>query len=303
MVSERGQSSNGSSAQAEEWILGVSFVDEPEWLKSWRIETGKALGLCKVSKFTGKYWSQWKNAILLNLQSVGLHIILQRNFVLTANSKPESRAQFNAACVLVQNFLVDHLSNELNSDLAGCAGAREMWIKLLDTYENTGIDAWTHIFDSWGAHYQGNMPLEQYIREEEDFRERLKALGKDFGEDMRVHYLTKGLNQTFIVQARLYKSIGKSYDWMVAEFRSMALQEEKRPGGSKPQANVTGQRPKQRPQKRCYKCGDHHSSTTCSAVVVYNADKTIKPLCFNCREHGHYAKDCPKKTALAGASS
>jgi hypothetical protein len=36
---------------------------------------------------------------------------------------------------------------------------------------------------------------------------------------------------------------------------------------------------------------------------VYDADKRIKPLCFNCREHGHIAKDCPKKTGQSGPSN
>jgi hypothetical protein len=176
-----------------------------------------------------------------------------------------------------------------------------MWVKLLDTYENQGIDAWTHIFESWGSHFQNNTPLEQYIREEEDYRERLKALGKDFGEDMRVHYLTKGLNPKYKLQAGLYKSIGKSYDWMVAEFRSMALQEGKQPRAGNPQANYTDQRKKK--IKRCFKCGESgHSPSTCSATVLYDSNKQILPLCFNCREHGHLAKECPKKTGGAGGA-
>jgi hypothetical protein len=190
----------------------------------------------------------------------------------------------------------------MNSDLSGCAGVRDMWVKLLDTYENQGIDAWTHIFESWGAHFQNNMTLEQYIREEEDFRERLKALGKDFGEDMRVHYLTKGLNPKYKIQAGLYKSIGKGYDWMVAEFRSMALQDGKQPRAGNPQANFADQR-KKKGGKRCFKCGDlGHSPTTCDAPILYDSNKQILSLCFNCREHGHIARECPKKKGGAGGA-
>jgi hypothetical protein len=110
-----------------------------------------------------------------------------------------------------------------------------------------------------------------------------------------VHMLTKGLIPKYQVQAGLYRSVGQSYDWMVAEFRSMALQTSKKPGGGNPQANYGEQR-KRKPVKRCMKCGEiGHSPNTCSATLVYDSNKQLMPLCFTCREHGHMSRDCPKR--------
>jgi hypothetical protein len=290
--------------EAEEWEFGVSLVEESDWLRTWRLDTGKALALSKVFKFSGKYWLQWKNSVLSTLRGVGLDILVTKSWKLVTQSSVKSAMQFSAASTIVRNFLIDHMSTDQSSDLAGCSDVREMWVKLLNTYENKGIDQWTHIFESWGAHVQGNSTFEQYVREEEEFRERLKSLGKNFGEDIRVHYLTKGMHPKYKVQAGLYKSLEKPYDWIVAEFRSMELTEGKKPRN--PEANYAGQgdaRKKQKP-KRCTKCGEPgHNPATCSATLVYDADKKLMPLCFNCREHGHMAKACPKRQGSSSSTN
>jgi hypothetical protein len=127
-------------------------------------------------------------------------------------------------------------------------------------------------------------------------------LGKDFGEDMRVHYLCNGLNPKYQIHAGLYKSVGKTYDWMVAEFRSMAMQSERGRGSGTPQANYTEHK-KKKNVKRCFKCGElGHSPTTCDVPILYDSNKQIISLCYNCREHGHMSKDCPKRKAGAGGS-
>jgi hypothetical protein len=293
------------------WHEGKSMEVESPELRHWRVETTKALGSCRVFKFTGKYWSQWKSCVISALQAVKLEHLLLNNFQLGDESTPGDVAEYQATQTCARNFIYMYLSTELISDLNGVSDVFGIWKRLRDTYENRGVKQWTHIFDSWSSHTQGSMPMEQYIREEEDFVERLKSLGRTFGDDLddlRVHFFMKGLHSRYETQAAVYEFMEKPYDVIIAQFRSLALQKEGRKQQQfKAEANAstfgTGKQKKkgalgsaQPPAKRCFKCGElGHLSAVCSVSLPLDTNNNPLPLCFQCKEHGHMSPDCPKK--------
>jgi hypothetical protein len=154
--------------------------------------------------------------------------------------------------------------------------------------------------------------MEQYIREEEEFVEKLKSLGRTFGDDLealRSHYFIKGLHSRYESQASLYEFMEKSYDDIISQFRSLALQKEGKKIGGRPEANASAsavgqkQRKKKGPggapkavPRRCYKCGElGHLPSVCSVTLPLDSDNKPMSLCFFCKGHGHMAADCPKR--------
>jgi hypothetical protein len=293
------------------WQEGKSMEVESPELRNWRVETTKALGSCRIYKFTGKYWTQWKSLVISALQSVRLEHLLWTNFQLGEDSTQGDIAEYQAAQTCARNFLYMYLSTELISDLNGVSDVFAIWKKLRDTYENRGVKQWTFVFDTWSAHCQGSMPMEQYIREEEEFVEKLKSLGRTFGEDLndlRIHFFMKGLNSRYESQAALYELMEKSYEEIISQFRSLALQKEgKRSQHSRPEANASssaiGRQKKKgaggnaRPlAKRCFKCGETgHLPSTCSVSLPLDDNNNPLPLCYSCKGHGHMSPDCPKR--------
>jgi hypothetical protein len=282
--------------------------ESPE-IRNWRVETTKALGMCRTFKFTGKYWTQWKECVISSLQSVRLEHLLWNNFQLAEDATQEDQAEYHAAQTCVRNYLYMYMSTEYISDLNGVTDVFGIWKKLRDTFENRGIRQWTHIFDNWFNHTQGASSMEQYIREEEEFAERLKSLGKTFGEDqdgLKTHFFMKGLHSRYEMHAELYSLMEKPYDDIIAHFRSVSLQKESKRGASKPEAHAStsaggrkkggaGTGAKLKP-KTCYKCAvpGHHSST-CTVEVPTDAEGKPIPICFFCKERGHVVSTCPRK--------
>jgi hypothetical protein len=160
--------------------------------------------------------------------------------------------------------------------------------------------------------------MELYIREEEEFVERLKSLGKTFGNDLndlRVHFFMKGLHSRYETQAAVYKFMEKPYEYYVSEFRSLSLQKEQKKGaGGRPEANASnhgsnangGRKKKggaQSQLKRCYKCGEPgHLPSTCTVALPLDENNNPLPLCFQCKTHGHLANACPKKVTPSSNS-
>jgi hypothetical protein len=290
------------------WKEGESLSEESPELRHWRLETTKALGISRVFKFTGKYWIQWKGCVVSALQSVRLEHLLWNNFQLDVKSSQGDAQQFHAAQTIVRNFLYDHMNTEHISDLNGCTGVFAIWKRLRDTYENRGLNQWTSVFENWSSHSQGNLPMEQYIREEEEFVERLKSLGKTFGndlDDLRVHFFMKGLHSRYETQAAVYKFMEKPYEFYVSEFRSLSFQKEQK-RSSRPEANASahGGGDKNRDRKggflpkikRCFKCGETgHLPSVCTVALPLDDNKNPMPLCFFCKAHGHLANACPKR--------
>jgi hypothetical protein len=197
------------------------------------------------------------------------------------------------------------MSTEYISDLNGVTDVFGIWKKLRDTFENRGIRQWTHVFENWLAHTQGNSPMEQYIREEEEYVERLKALGRTFGNDLdglRVHFFIRGLHSRYEMQAEMYSLMEKSYDDIVSHFRSVSLQKEGKKG-AKPEANASasgGGKKKGKPGatklKRCHKCGlTGHLPSVCTVEVPVDEDGNPIPICYYCKERGHISVVCPRK--------
>jgi hypothetical protein len=302
------------------WQEGKCMEAESPELRSWRIETTKTLGSCRIYKFTGKYWTQWKSLVVSALQAVKLEHLLWNNYQLSDTSSPGDVAEYQATQTCARNFIYMYLSIELISDLNGVSDVFGIWKKLRDTYENRGVKQWTHIFDSWSAHSQGSLPMEQYIREEEEFVEKLKSLGRTFGDDLealRSHLFIRGLHARYEQQAALYEFLEKPYDEIVSQFRSLALQKEtKRQQNAKPEANAStsgigrkkrgagGAGGKAKPvPKRCFKCGETgHLPTVCSVTLPLDENNSPMSLCFYCKEHGHIAPDCPKKQGKGAAA-
>jgi hypothetical protein len=289
-------------------------VESPE-LRNWRVETTKTLGSCRIYKFNGRYWTQWKSLVISALQSVKLEHLLYTNFQLGVDSTDGDVAEYQATQTCARNFLYMYLSTELISDLNGVSDVFGIWKKLRDTYENRGVKQWTHVFDSWSAHTQGSLSMEQYIREEEEFVEKLKALGRTFGNDLeglRSHFFIKGLHARYEQTAHLYELMEKPYEEIISHFRSFSLQKEgKRGQQTKPEAHASasgvGRKKKgaggaKAMPKRCFKCGElGHLPSVCSVVLPLDADNKPMALCFNCKEHGHLSTDCPKKKAVMPA--
>jgi hypothetical protein len=152
--------------------------------------------------------------------------------------------------------------------------------------------------------------MDQYIREEEEFVERLKSLGKTFGDDLdglQVFFFMKGLHSRYEMQAEVYSLMEKPYDDVVSHFRSLSIQKEGKKL-TKPEAHASsasipnGGRKKGKAGAKpprttlCSKCGQSgHQAHTCNAVVPLDADGKAVPICFYCKERGHIATVCPKK--------
>ena len=133
MVSEPQGSINKSN------LIGLwrgPAVMESPFIREWRKETSKALAEAKPFKFGGKYWDLWKGCVLSTLEMASL-----QDYVLQEDLCPEDiQVQFKVANHLVRNYLVNNIATEQCADVSRCRTPRDVWKKLLATYENKNID-------------------------------------------------------------------------------------------------------------------------------------------------------------------
>jgi hypothetical protein len=121
------------------WEEGKCMEVESPELRNWRVETTKTLGSCRIYKFTGKYWTQWKSLVISALQSVKLEHLLTTNYQLGIDATQGDIAEYQATQTCARNFIYMYLSTELISDLNGVSDVFGIWKKLRDTYENRSV--------------------------------------------------------------------------------------------------------------------------------------------------------------------
>ena len=145
--------------------------------------------------------------------------------------------------------------------------------------------------------------MEAYIREQETFVERLKALGRVYDGPQKAMQLLGGLHSRFNGQKDIYMVLEKPYDELISVLKSVGIQSHSSgtSGGPQtpkiPRANATQKKketPKERPQY-CYNCGDGgHTPGQCPLEILKTSDGQIISRCYNCKEAGHSVKECPK---------
>ena len=302
MVSERNSDAglDGGSLGRPFWQKNYEPLESAE-LKAWKRNTSKQLSESKNPKFKGKHWEHWKTGVLSSLNLAGLkELVLEDNLSVPADAGREEQVRFEFGSELVFQFLHGLLSDQ-QSDVSGCVTAREIWKKLEDTYQNRSLRNWMIIYNGWTKHSQGSVQtMESYIREQESFVERLKALGREYDDPQKSMQLLAGLHSRFAAQRDLYTALEKPYEELVSILKSVGIQTQAASGsgGSKtPHSHLTQKKKEVKKEKPeyCYNCGDGgHTPGACPLEILKTPDGLIISRCYNCKDPGHSMRDCPK---------
>ena len=120
-------------------------------------------------KLSGDRFQSWKDDIhsVLNVNRLPAIVLKDK-----PNSNPTSMKfkKWKACNEVVRTFLKRNLSDDLSVELSVFNTAREIWLNLIYTFENTALEFWSAIMNEWNLHKQGQtQKVDEYIREQKDF--------------------------------------------------------------------------------------------------------------------------------------